>query len=98
LKRAIDQAVLPRALKSLFYYNEPTIERLRLARPELKTSKGVHYGDLLERYADRAKQRLGQSRARVPEPELIPPEPVDKSALLLGALKRLRDPEHRCAP
>ena len=92
LKRAIDQAVLRRALKSLLYYNEPTIQRLRLARPELKTGKGVHYADLLERYAERAKQRLGQ--ARKPEPELIPPEPVDKSTLLLGAPKRIRDPQH----
>jgi len=94
LKRAIDQAVLPRALKSLFYYNQPTIERLRLARPELKTGKGVHYADLLERYAERAKQRLGQARTKAPEPELIPPQPVDKSALLLGAPKRIRDREH----
>jgi hypothetical protein len=94
LKRAIDHAVLPRGLKSLVYYNEPTIERLRLARPELKTGKGVHYADLLERYAERAKQRLGQGRTKAPEPELIPPEPVDKSALLLGAPKRLRDPQH----
>src|SRR6185437_8227870 len=75
LKRGIDQALLPRALKSLLYYNEPTIQRLRLARPELKTAKGVHYADLLERYADRAKQRLGQTRRKAPEPELIPPEP-----------------------
>ena len=94
LKRAIDQATLPRALKSLFYYNEPTIQRLRLARPELKTGKGVHYADLLERYAERARQRLGQSRTKTPEPELIPPEPVDKSALLLGAPRRIRDPDH----
>jgi hypothetical protein len=94
LKRAIDQATLPRTLKSMLYYNEPTIQRLRLARPELKTGQGVHYADLLERYAERARQRLGQARTKTPEPELIPPEPVDKSALLLGAPKRLRDPEH----
>ena len=94
LKRAIDQAALPRALKSLFYYNEPTIQRLRLARPELKTGKGVHYADLLERYAERAKQRLGQARGGKPRQEIIPPEPVDKSTLLLGAPKRIRDPEH----
>jgi len=94
LKRAIDQAALPRALKSMLYYNEPTIQRLRLARPELKTGKGVHYADILERYAARAKQRLGQPRAKGLEPELIPPGPVDKSALLLGAPKRIRDPEH----
>ena len=94
LKRAVDQAALPRALKSLFYYNEPTIQRLRLARPELKTAKGVHYADLLERYAERAKQRLGQASGGTPPQEVIPPEPVDKSALLLGAPKRLRDPEH----
>jgi hypothetical protein len=93
LKRSIDQATLPRTLKSIFYYNEPTIQRLRLARPELKTAKGVHYADLLERYAERAKQRLGQPR-RKPEQEVLPPEPVDKSTLLLGAPKRLRDPEH----
>jgi DNA recombination protein Rad52 len=94
LKRAIEQAVLPRVLKSMLYYNEPTIQRLRLARPDLKTGKGVHYADILERYAERAKQRLGQARAGKAEPELIPPEPIDKSALLLGAPKRVRDPEH----
>jgi hypothetical protein len=81
-------------LKSLFYYNEPTIQRLRLARPALKTGKGVHYADLLERYAERAKQRLGQASGGKAEPEVIPPEPIDKSALLLGAPKRVRDPEH----
>jgi DNA recombination protein Rad52 len=94
LKRAIDGAVLRRSLKSLFYYNEPTIQRLRLAQPELKTGKGVHYADLLERYAERAKQRLGQAKSGNPKQEIIPPEPVDKSALLLGAPKRIRDPEH----
>ncbi len=92
LKRVIDQAVLPRALKSMLYYNEPTIQRLRLARPELKTGKGIHYADLLARYAERAKQRLGQSRQA--EPELLPPAPIDKSALILGAPRRIRDPEH----
>ncbi len=79
---------------SLLNCNEPTIRWLRLARPELKTGKGLHYADLLERYAQRAKQRLGQEGASKAEPELIPPEPIDKSALLLGAPKRLRDPEH----
>src|SRR6201986_1584627 len=73
LKRAIDQAALPRVLKSMLYYNEPTIQRLRLARPDLKTGKGLHYADLLERYAERAKQRLGQPR-RKPEQEVLPPE------------------------
>jgi DNA recombination protein Rad52 len=94
LRRTVDQAVLPRTLKSLWYYNEPTLQRLRLARPELKTGKGVHYADLLERYAERAKQRLGQPRRAHLEPELLPPEPIDKSALPLGAPRRLRDPEH----
>jgi hypothetical protein len=94
LKRAIDQAILPRALKSLFYYNEPTIQRLRLARPDLKTGKGVHYADLLERYAERARQRLGQPRGGKAKQEILPPEPVDKSTLLLGAPKRIRDAEH----
>lgn len=94
LKRAIDQAVLPRSLKSLFYYNEPTIQRLRLARPELKTGKGVHYADLLERYAEPAKQRLGQAKKNQPKQEVLPPEPVDKSTLLLGAPRRIRDSEH----
>ena len=94
LKRAIDQAVLTRALKSLLYYNEPTIQRLRLARPELKTVKGVHYADLLERYAERAKQRLQRAKPRKTEPELMPPEPINKSVLLLGAPRRIRDPEH----
>jgi hypothetical protein len=84
--------VLPRAVKSLFYYDEPTIQRLRLGRPEFRTAKGVHYADLLEPNATPAKQRLGQVRTRQSEPELIPPGPVDKSALLLGAPKRLRDP------
>jgi hypothetical protein len=88
------ECALARVLKSLLYYNEPTIQRLRLTRPELKTGKGVHYADLLERYAERAKQRLGQARAGKAEPELISPEPVDKSALRLGAPKRIRDPEH----
>ena len=94
LKRAIDQAALPRNLKSMLYYNQPTIQRLRLARPDLKTGKGVHYGDILERYAEQAKQRLGQGRVGKAEPELIPPERVDKSALALGAPKRIRDPAH----
>jgi DNA recombination protein Rad52 len=92
LKRAIDQATLPRTLKSIFYYSEPTIQRLRLALPELKTGKGVHYADLLERYAERAKQRLGQGKK--PKQEILPPEPVNKSALPLGAPRRIRDPEH----
>jgi hypothetical protein len=94
LKRAIDQAALPRGLKSMLYYNEPTIQRLRLARPDLKTAKDVHYADLLERYAERAKQRLGQPRGSKSPQEIFPPEPVDKSALPLGAPKRIRDPEH----
>ena len=94
LKRAVDQIVWPSALDGLFSHNQPTIQHLRLARPELKTGKGIHYADLLERYAERAKQRLGQASDGKAEPELIPPEPVDKSALLLGAPKRLRDPAY----
>jgi DNA recombination protein Rad52 len=92
LRRTVDQAVLPRTLKSLWYYNEPTIQRLRLARPELKTGKGEHYADILQRYAERARERLSQPRRAAPE--ILPPEPIDKSALTLGAPKRLRDPEH----
>jgi hypothetical protein len=96
LKRAIDRAILPKSLKSLWYYNEPTIQRLRLSRPELKTAKGIHYADLLERHAARAKQRLGQPRTAAGEApqELIPPASVDKSALALATTKRLRDPQH----
>jgi hypothetical protein len=75
-------------------YNERTIKRLRLVRPDLKTGKGAHYADLLERYGERANHRLGQSQGDKSEAELIPPEPVDKSMLLLGAPKRLRDPGH----
>ena len=93
LKRAIDHAVLPKSLKSIWYYNEPTIQRLRLARPELTTGKGVHYADLLQRYSERARQRLAQGRSAASPPELIPP-PVDKSALAIATTKRLRDPEH----
>jgi hypothetical protein len=94
LRRSIDQAVLPRSLKGLWYYNEPTIQRLRLARPELKTGKGVHYAEVLERYSERARLRLTQGRSPASEPELIPPSPIDKSALLLSAPRRLRDPAH----
>lgn len=94
IKRAIDNVVLARALKSLWYYNEPMIERLRLTRPDLKTAKGAHYADILERYADRAKLRLAQPKKDVAVPDLIPPGPVDKSALALGAPKRRRDAEH----
>jgi hypothetical protein len=37
----------------------------------------VHYADLLERYAERATQRLGQAKSSKPKQEVLPPEPVD---------------------
>ena len=39
LKRAIDQAALPRTPKSMLYYNKPTIQRLRLAGRSSRPAK-----------------------------------------------------------
>jgi hypothetical protein len=90
LKRAIDEAVLLPDLDSIRSQNMAMVERLRLTRPGLKTEQGVHYADLLERYLARARQRLLDLRG---EPQLIVPV-IDKSALALGAPKRLRDAAH----
>jgi DNA recombination protein Rad52 len=91
LKRAVDAAVLLPVLDSIRSRNMPMIERLRLTRPDLKTDQNVHYADLLERYLARARQRLFDLQGE--PPQLIVPV-IDKSALALGAPKRLRDADH----
>ena len=83
--------------------NEQGLARLRRDAPNLKTTKGAHYADVLERLAkDRIKppQLVAadlQSSERPPDlkpSKIAPGGRIDKGELSIGEQKRYRDKEH----
>ena len=110
LRKALDSALRLEALETLWMFNAPSLIRLRSEEPELRTARGGHYADLLLKYYDRRRNELGSEgqepacgapigsadRAASVDKEARSPDPapVDKSVLVLGAPKRIRDREH----
>ena len=90
MREAIEGAGTLEALDILWMRNTAVIEQLRTVCPDLRTSQGFHYAEILERiYRDRHTLHPAPQA----EPERQPG--VDKSELVFGAPKRLRDEKHR---
>jgi DNA recombination protein Rad52 len=102
LRQLIEKLDTLSELESLHRLNAKSLDRLRKDASALKTNKGVHYADVLERLlSDRSKeiaQRGGSEPLDVVvplKPSKIAPGPrIDKSALTIGTERRLRDKAH----
>lgn len=90
--RQLIERVAISEIEPLLKYNETTLERLRAEQPALKTSKGVHYADVLK--------HLGKERLALAEPgslkpsRIAPGSRIDKSLLPHGEERRFRDKAH----
>ena len=90
LREAMEGARTLAELDALWARNATILNQLRTACPDLRTSQGFHFADVLERiYRDR--HLLHQTPPEEPERQAG----VDKSELALGAPRRVRDAEHR---
>jgi DNA recombination protein Rad52 len=103
LRQLIEKVTTAAELQSLLRLNDENLARLRTEAPNLKTGKGIHYADVLEKLAqDRMKDF---SPAADQEPAAPPPLPlqaskiapgqrIDKKELTFGAVRRFRDKTH----
>ena len=104
LRQLIEKVTTRSELQSLLRLNDESLARLRAEAPNLKTGKGTHYADVLEKLAqDRMKDPGlapdGDKEPPSPSPSLQPskiaPRPrVDKKELTFGAERRFRDKAH----
>ena len=104
LRQLIEKVTTTSELQSLLRLNDENLARLRVEAPNLKTGKGTHYADVLEKLAkDRMKDPgLAQDchkETPAPSPSLQPskiaPGPrIDKKELIFGAERRFRDKTH----
>ncbi len=78
-------------LQAIWARNAPTIGHLRTAWPDLKTTNGTHYVDVLQRIYEQRVERLNGAEKRPGEAH-----PVDHGTpeLPLATPKRLRDADH----
>ena len=82
--------------------NEETVIRLREAYPRLKTSKGVHYAQILGELYTQRLQELAQSHVHTAPANRNPllgrsidrPGPIDKTDLAIPTRRVVRDKEH----
>ena len=93
MRDALDTVENLDELAVLWGRNTPTVTQLRAVRPELKTAHGAHYADLLEKLYRQQKTRL-EGLAEKPPGANGGIGAVDKSALTLGAPKRVRNTGH----
>ncbi|HEY5411662.1 MAG TPA: Rad52/Rad22 family DNA repair protein, partial [Caulobacteraceae bacterium] len=96
LKDAIAAAGDLTGLDSLWHRQGPVLARLRTEHPELRTPKGTPYADVLAKHYERRATALNLMPATVSEETALPAPalPIDKSVLMLGTPKRLRDRDH----
>jgi hypothetical protein len=79
-------------LEKLWTHNAPTVARLRIGWPELKTVSGTHYADVLEQLYE---HHVSRHRSPVPRKEAAEATgTVDKSELPISEPKRVRNPAH----
>jgi hypothetical protein len=91
-------------LQSLLRLSDENLARPRAEAPNLKTGKGTHYADVLEKLAkDRMKDPglAPESNKEPPAPspslqpsKLAPGPRIDKGELVFGAERRFRDKAH----
>ena len=90
MRDVIGKALVPEDLDTLWLRNGPAVEQLRTACPDLRTSQGSHYADILERLYRGQLAKLTGAEGQEPGTGRI-----DKSELALATPKRLRDEAHR---
>jgi len=81
-------------LDAFWQQNTEAIARLLTTDPNLRTSRGTHYADVLQHLYNQRKAQLNGGSADTPCLADVDQTAIDKSALLLAAPKRIRDPEH----
>jgi len=95
LKEAICTAPSAGDLEALWGLNGAVLNELKLVVPDLKTARGTHYGEVLQRHYQRQRERL-----KLTEP---PQDPAQQSAaaaessdadLPITSPRRLRDTDH----
>lgn len=93
LRQSLEEAVDQKSLEELWRLNDGHLSELRRYRPELRTSRGAHYVDLLERVFDKQFQRLS-----VPAPRPISagrePDVAPGSDAGVAGSRRIRDTGH----
>jgi DNA recombination protein Rad52 len=92
LRDAFATAPSSPALEALWSRNRVIADEMRVLFPTLKTARGSHYIDVLQRcYEARRAQLSTPEGAGTEVDEQVS---VDKSVLRLGIPKRVRDPDH----
>jgi DNA recombination protein Rad52 len=98
LREAFATAQSSAALEALWSRNRIVADGMRVLLPTLKTVRGSHYVDVLQRCYEARKAQLSTRRdeagAETGEPVGGEPASVDKSVLRLGVPKRIRDADH----
>lgn len=93
LREAIAAVSRLKELEALWSHNRYTLGHLRTYFRDLKTEKGVHFVDILERLYRRRRVELeGSGQAERPDGD---GGQIDKSELALSTPKRIRDVPHR---
>ena len=105
LRQLIGKVEAPTELALWYAHNMGQIGRLRNEKPDLKSPKGEHYADILERLIIERLSAAPIGRedhasspsitSGVAEPSSIAPGPrIDKASLPLGTQRRFRDKAH----
>jgi DNA recombination protein Rad52 len=97
LKGAIGEMIAEVALGDLWERNRLTLEHLRATLPDLRTSKGHHYVDVLANHFERQVLQLRQVATALPSTQITADTVntgIDKSELAIGPPKRIRDVKH----
>jgi len=97
LRDLIAKALTPEDLDILWMRNSVSVAQLRTLCPDLRTTQGTHYGDILDRLYQEQLQRLklpggAQEQGGAREEG---GGSIDKSELALSTPKRHRDEAHR---
>ena len=90
LRELIETTAKVETLERIWGRNLSTVDHLRRAWPEMKTSNGTHYADLLQKLYDQTLERLSIAAIA----GFRPVERAQQNELAFAAPKRLRDPEH----
>ncbi len=93
IHRALKEINSRDELDAFWLRNTSSITQLLAIGPELRTARGTHYADILQRLYEQRKAQL-TSVGNEPEPVDADQVSVDKSALSLGAPRRVRDAAH----
>src|SRR5205823_5110024 len=90
LRQALSAALDATYLRALWTQNAALVQSLEAHRPDLVTRKGVHFASVLASVFEAQCAKLTAQNGTEPANSGA----VDKSALAIGAPRRIRDSEH----